>query len=303
MTASILIGSRNRVHVLERCLKSLQLQDHSDIEVLVLDDSEDPQEYNRLFKTIADPRFQLIHSPRQLGVSGSRNKLMEKANGDIYFFIDDDAYFNEKNAISLALDIFSAQPKVGILTFKIQNHGLVEREYNVPFNVRAIRQKPQLLEQSRFVGYFLGTAHAIRRDLIKECGSYNNELFFGEEELDLSYLAISFGWKIYYESKILVHHVPQPSVIDKCGHKGEELFHHIKNRFYLAYRYLPACYIPSYLGFWLVKYFVDSIRMASIRNYISGLTTGLLWLPRVQRNPLKSNAVEYLQENFGRLWY
>jgi len=303
MKISILIGSRNRINALERCLKSVMLQDYSDIEVLVLDDSDNQNEYKKLFRTIKDPRFQLFHSPRPLGVSGSRNSLMEKAKGDIYFFIDDDAYFDEKDSLTITLESFLAQPRVGILAFKIQNHGESEREYNVPFNTGTLKRNPQLIGQSRFVAYFLGTAHAIRKDVIKECGLYNNALFFGEEELDLSYRAISHGWEIYYESNVLVHHMPQPSVIGKGNCMGEELFHHVKNRFYLAFSYLPARFIPLYLGIWTSKYLLDAIQIGAFKFYIKGIIKGLFWLRIIRRDALKPEAIEYLRENFGRLWY
>ena len=303
MMISILIGSRNRAHVLECCLKSVFLQDYSSFEVLILEDSDDPKEYEHLIESFSDPRLRLIHSLKPLGVSGSRNKLMEYAKGDILFFIDDDAFLDKNNTLSLVIEIFMSRPEVGILAFKVKNHGYVEREYNVPFSSRALKQEPQLIEQNRYVGYFLGTAHAIRKEVIEECGVYNNELFFGEEELDLSYCVISQGWKIYYDPRILVHHVPQPSVLDNENKKRGELYHHVKNRFYLAFRYLPAFYIPSYLGLWIFRYFVDSVKAKAIREYSAGLIKGVCWCCKIRREPLKPESVKYLKENFGRLWY
>lgn len=304
MIISVLIGSRNRASILKRCLKSVFLQGYTEIEILVLDDgSHNPIEYEQLIKSFGDPRIKLFHSSKPLGVSGSRNELIKRARGEILFIIDDDAFFEEKNALSLVLDVFRSHPEVGIIACRIENHGLKKEDYRVPFRRISLKRSPWRVNTSCYSSYFLGGAHAILRQVILDCGLYNSDLFFGEEELDLSYRAISYGWKIYYEAAILIHHVPRPSEVDNADCRGDELFHHVKNRIYLAYRYLPARYIPSYLGLWMFKYLVYAIKDRTLTKYISGVLKGIIWLSRIQREPLKSDSVKYLRDNFGRLWY
>lgn len=303
MKISILIGSRNRAHILEPCLASILAQSYIDFEVIVLDDaSENPTAYQATLAKFRDPRIHLMRSERPLGVSGSRNLLMQEATGDIFFVIDDDAYIEHKSSLSRIVDIFEVKQDVGIVACKVQNHGVVERPYNVPFSQKILRRDPTVIEKGQYVGYFVGTAHAIRREVIDMCGSYNASLFFGEEELDLSYRAISKGWRIWYEPSILVHHVPQPSVVGK-GRGDDELLHHVKNRFYLAWRYLPARYIAFYLAVWLGKYFCDAAKKGFLGAYFRGLVLGIRVLRNTPREPLRKEAVRYLKMNFGRLWY
>jgi GT2 family glycosyltransferase len=302
MKVSVLIGSRNRAQVLKRCLKSVLLQNYADFEVMILDDSDNPKEYEKIVESLDDPRIRILPSLTPLGVSGSRNELMKKANGEILFVIDDDAFFEDGNAFCMALEVFESHPNVGIIACRVENHGFSTKRYSVPFSRISLNRDPTLLGTNHYSSYFLGTAHAIRKQLIMDCGFYNSELFFGEEELDLSYRAIARGWKIYYQPEILVHHVPQSSVINGGG-QANELYHHVKNRFYLAYRYLPGYYIPLYLGIWLFRYLLHAIRAKAISKYISGLAAGIRWLPRIHRDPLGSEALRYLRENFGRLWY
>lgn len=303
MKISVLISSRNRTYVLKRCLESVLSQDYSDYEIIVLDDaSEDKNAYVRLIDMFDEQKVHLIRSERPLGVSGSRNLLMQQASGLLFVVIDDDAYFENNASLSMIAEIFEKNPDIGIMACRVQNHGVAERSYNVPFNWRSLRGEPSLLEKGRYVGYFLGTAHAIRREVIDTCGDYNPYLFFGEEELDLSYRVVSAGWKIWYEPSILVHHAPQPSVVGS-GHGGEELYHHVKNRLYLAWRYLPWKYAIPYIGIWLGKYFLEGIECGCWRSYIRGIITGFQLLREVPREPLDSESVQYLKENFGRLWY
>ena len=302
--ASVIVGTRDRYQSLLRCLNSILSQNYSGLEVLVLDDCS--QKYHicdEVTRHIDDPRVKCFRSDQQLGVAAGRNFLMQKAQGEIILVIDDDAYFESEDTLSNVMKIFEDKPDVVILACKVKNHGATERPYNVPFSQRVLKRFPSTINESRYVGYFLGGAHAIRRKVIEECGSYDPELFFGEEELDLSYRAISRGWRIYYEPEILVHHVPQQSVVGKRNRKDEELYHHVKNRFYLAFRYLPARYIPLYLGIWLTKYLLDAIHGKAIDKYIGGIVAGIYWLRRIRRDPLNTEAIRYLQHNFGRLWY
>lgn len=300
---SVLVCSKNRAHMLRRCLESVLAQDYDDFEIVILDDaSEDKEAYPYMIRKLNDTRIHLIRSEKPLGVAGSRNMLMQQAKGDIFFVIDDDAYLEGRGCFSRVAQIFTIKPDVGIIACKVQNHGIVEKPYNVPFKRKVLKTDPTIVEKGRYVGYFLGTAHAVRREVIETCGGYNVSLFFGEEELDLSYRAVSKGWKIWYEPSILVHHVPQPSVLGK-GKGEEELFHHVKNRFYLSWRYLPGKYMIPYLGIWLGNYFLEALRRGFWRGYMRGVYAGFCLLKDTPREPLREEALQYLRRNLGRLWY
>lgn len=304
MKISILICSRKRSRILERCLKKILSQNYTDFEILILCDELDEEinDYINIIESFNDPRISLIRSTKPLGVSGSRNMLMKCASNEIFVVIDDDAFFDTQDALFNISKIFQTHNDIGIIACKIKNHGNYKREYIVPFSVRFLKKYPQYLETSCYVSYFIGAAHAIRKSVIDTCGLYAQDLFYGEEELDLSYRAISHGWKIYYDPKISVTHIPQASVTGKNG-TCEEIYHHVKNRCYLAYRYLPAQYVPIYLAIWLTRYFIDAIINKCINTYIKGLIRGMIWLRKTPREPLNSDAIKYIRDHFGRLWY
>lgn len=302
VSVSVLIGTRNRVGTLLHCLESIVKQDYSNFEVIVLDDGSDHVDVCEVIGALADPRIRCIKNHKPLGVAEGRNQLMNIASGDVFFVIDDDAYFEYKSSLSKVVAIFSEKPDVGIVACKVQNHGIIERAYNVPFRQKVLKKDPTIIERAQYVGYFLGTAHAIRKDMVNICGGYNTDLFFGGEELELSYRAISKEWKIWYEPSILVHHVPQPSVVGK-GHGYEELYHNVKNRFYLAWRYLPSKYMFSYICIWVGKQFLDAAKHDFWGAYIKGIVAGLRTLKVAPREPLGEKALQYLKKNFGRLWY
>lgn len=187
MRVSVLIGSRNRIEVLIRCLKSVLAQSYPDFEVLVLDDASDEPFCQALTDYFKDPRLKCLRSGVQLGVAGGRNRLMKEATGDILCIIDDDAIFEDSSALTRFVNAFSMDEKIGIVACKVIDHRPNGIDLCVPFPKRWRRRRPNITEQVQFVSYYLGGCHAIRKRVLELCGMYTDDLVFGEEELDLSY--------------------------------------------------------------------------------------------------------------------
>lgn len=305
MKVSVVIGSRNRPETLCRCLESVLKQDYPDFEVLVLDDASDEVDLCQVIRErFDDPRLRCLRSDVQLGVAGGRNRLAAAAKGEVICFIDDDAYFENNSAIGEFVNVFLSDEKVGIVAVKVINHRQNKTELLVPIPRIWRLLKKGLLDRPQFVSYYVGTCHAIRREVFQKCGMYSDELMFGEEELDLSYRVVAAGYRIYYEPSIIVHHYPGSSVLAK-GKQGEarELYHHVKNRFYLAYRYLPARYIPFYLSIWLARYFLQATKRKALGSFLAGICEGICQLSKQKRTPIDQEAVLYLRKHYGRLWY
>ena len=287
--------------MLDRCLRTVVSQDYEPKEVLVLDDaSKDPDSYRTLVNQYNN--IQLIRSNTQLGVAAGRNKLVSMASGDVLCFIDDDAYFAGQSALSTFVSALKRDPLIGIVACKIVDQQKDGVRLLVPFR-RAQAKDKRLADAPCYVAYYLGGCHAIRREVFERCGLYHDTVF-GEEELDLSYRAIAVGYRIYYEPRVVVHHEPMPSVVGaEAAGRGDELYYHVQNRLYLAYRYLPARYIPTYLTIWLAKYFGEALTSRKVSWFLRGLWDGLHGLRSVQRTVLHNEALLYISENHGRLWY
>lgn len=87
---SIIVPVYNGEKTIERCLRSIQNQSYSNIEVLVVNDgSSDHTE--RIIRKYAqgDSRFRYIKKENS-GVSDSRNAAMAEAKGDYFQFVDGD---------------------------------------------------------------------------------------------------------------------------------------------------------------------------------------------------------------------
>ena len=87
---SIIVPVYNGEKTIERCLRSIQNQSYSNIEVLVVNDGSSDHT-DRIIRKYAqrDSRFRYIEKENS-GVSDSRNVAMEEAKGDYFQFVDGD---------------------------------------------------------------------------------------------------------------------------------------------------------------------------------------------------------------------
>lgn len=301
--ASILIGTRNRVEPLIRCLESVKTQTYENIEVVVLDDASDTEICKALQGRFSDQRLRWMRSETPSGVAGARNKLIQRAQGEILIFLDDDAFFEDQECIERAVSYFGENPEVGIIAFQIILRGRDEGKLQVPFSRRARKKDPRLTDRHGSASYYVGAAHAVRKQVFDRCGLYQHNLVYGHEELDLSYAAIQRGFRILYVPDVVVSHVPRQSVIGERRRSNNELFYNARNRIWIGYKHLPWPYFLSYIIAWSAYYGARSLKERNVLAYIRGVTAGLGGLSRQVREPLRGNSLSYVKSNFGRLWY
>jgi GT2 family glycosyltransferase len=300
---SILIGTRNRYEPLLSCLDSVLTQSFSDIEILILDDySSDFLVEEKVREKYIDPRLKFFRSSQVLGVAAGRNFLMKQAEGDVFCVIDDDALMEHSRCIQDIVEYFVSQPQAGILALKVIDYGFEKTDLLVPFSRHWRKKAPHLPETKQVVSYYLGGFHAIRREVIQRCGDYYSGLVFGEEEMDLAYRVVEAGFEIHYLPHVTAHHFPGQSVIG-TKKNGTELFHHVRNRFYLAYKYLPSICIPVYLSIWLFVLGYIALKKRAIGDYLKGILAGISQCWHIPRTPLSREAIGYLKRHYGRILY
>jgi GT2 family glycosyltransferase len=225
---------------------------------------------------------------------------MRKANGDIYVVIDDDARFESDDALDKIVAGF--HDDVGIQALKIVDHPN-ERAERILAPVSQSRADEVDFDEPFQASYYVGGGHAIKRELIEQCGYYNNNLMYGHEELDLSYRAIESGFTIEYNPEIVVHHYPEPPVIDTDTVGRPEFYYELRNRIYIGYRYLSPKYLVSYFLIWIGYYAFVSMKSFSPDEFARALVDGIRLCADVDRNPISSTTEQYLRQNYGRLWY
>ena len=300
---SILIGAKDRPDALIRCVKSVLAQAYENLEVLVLDDNSKEKLCGKLTETVTDSRVKCIRSDTTLGVAGGRNILIKKAEGDFLITLDDDAAFRNKDSLNRIIDLFDSHPDVGLFTLKIIDI-IDEKEVGIrtPFRRAAIKRNPQIINLPQYASYFLGGAHAVRKEVFEKCGLYQENFLYGGEELDLSYRIIENGYKIFYAPDIVVEHYPGIAEATK-EEKTIRLHAIMRNKIWINYKYLPwfAFFVNTVI--WCTIRFVSSLRCGCPLAVIRGIKDGFKGFKRLKRTPIGKETVAYLRLNKGRIFY
>jgi len=179
LTASIVITTKNRKLDLERALGSC-IRQTAGPELIVIDDgSSDGTEelVRREFPTV-----RLLRDEVSKGYIFQRNRAARVASGDIIFSIDDDAEFSSPHTVEQTLLEFD-HPSIAAV--------------GIPFvNVRysnTVLQRALDVNGTFLTDAFIGTAHAIRREVLLKVGGYREFLFHQGEEEDLCIRMLDVG--------------------------------------------------------------------------------------------------------------
>lgn len=296
-TISVIVITYKRPDELSGVLDNILNQRRQPDEIIVLDN--DPDQSGRKAQHLDEPLVRYVCPGMNLGPAEGRNRAARIARGDVLIFIDDDCRFEHFNATSLVPEYFGL-PEVGCLAFLIRNavsHEIVPREYP--------GFKTDRWSDPHDVSYFLGGGFAILRSLFEELGGFDEVLFHGEEEVELSFRIIKAAKRIYY--------VPDVAVLHREATAGREPikrnYRLIRNRVYLALKHLPFPYLLTHLVVWGGFAFWQALLAKQPGEYFRGLASlkcdGLCAkaLEYRRANPMQKETIAYLAKHEGRLIY
>ena len=300
---SVLIASRDRPELLLQCLASVLAQQYPRFEIVVFDDASRQNLADRLAGRFGQAPILWTRSEQRLGVTGSRNHLIQDAAGEILVFLDDDAALEDPLALQSVARYFATIPKLGTLAFKIIVSVNGRTSLQVPFSRRWLKKIPSLTERTTQVAYYLGAGHAMRKEVFQRCGLYQQDLVYGDEELDHAYRQIEAGFSLVYAPEIVVRHCPASSLVRLDGEGGYRIYCLVRNRIWNGYKHIPFPYVVSYLGTWILYFLALGLREGCVGEALRGIFAGIAAFRNLPRRHLDKEAVAYLKRNYGRLWY
>lgn len=205
---SIVIPTFNRPKELERSLKSVLQQTHSNFEVLVVNDGGNENELLNLIDRLNDDRVKYLRNQRAKGANGARNTGVLNAKGNYITFLDDDDewYTNKlkRNVQRLeALDQSYGAVISGLVVF--QNHYWKTKVYD---------RESVTLKDILFYYFSIGSSSNLffRREVFDKVGLWDEDL---QRQQDLELLVRVLGSvKCSYQSEALLkvygHNIPAP---------------------------------------------------------------------------------------------
>lgn len=188
---TLILTTHNRLEELRFTLKTLKLHIKEGLQIIVCDDGSKDNTSNYIKKEF--PQIKLITNKSNKGLIYSRNLLMNMVNTPYAVSLDDDAHFLQENSFHLIESFFEAQPKCGVVAFRI-------------FWGKSAPVVLRSKEKTERVRGFVGCGHAWRMDAWKAIPDYPSWFeFYGEEDF-ASYELFKTGWGVYYLPEVLVQH-------------------------------------------------------------------------------------------------
>ena len=201
-----------------------------------------------------------------VGIPAGRNAGVPHTEGELLFFLDEDASVVEADTLRRLGELFAADPQLGLVQLRVdpREGGRAPRDWY-----------PRLRESGRTrageATLVWEGAVAMPRRVFDQVGGWPGEFRFVHEGVDLAWRVMDAGYRVHYAADLAaLHPLPVPGV-----RHGYSLWYAARNRVWLARRYLPfplgALYVATFALRTLprLRSFED-VRTA-VRGYIAGM--------------------------------
>lgn len=251
---SIVIISWKMRDLLKKCLETIyHFTKDITFETIVIDNNSQDGTSEMVEKEF--PQVKLIKNLQNKGVAPARNQGIKETRGKYILILDADMELID-NSIKKLYDFMESTKDAGLVgcklidqNFKLQHSCkrfptlrafLFRRLEWIDFirNSRTLRYHTmQDWEHNEIkeVDYLIGACQFFRRDVIDKIGMYDDNIFYGPEDIDFCLRVWKSGWKVYYYPfTSIIHHEQR---ITKKNLFSKISFKHFAGIFYLYRKY------------------------------------------------------------------
>ncbi|WP_139719942.1 glycosyltransferase family 2 protein [Serinicoccus chungangensis] len=240
--AVVVLTQGRRPQELRRGLDSLFRQRGVELDVVVVGNAWNPVGLHERVKTLA--------LPTNVGIPAGRNAGVPHVEGDVLFFLDDDAWLIDDDVLLRTARYLEDHPEVGLVQPLIEDPHAGE----APLPGRWI---PRLGARQRHteadVFSVVEMTVAMRREAFEATGGWPGIFFYAHEGIELAWRVWAAGYTVRYVPSLRTGH----PVMDPRRHP-DYFYKNARNRVWLARRNLPRplalAYVTSWTGIQLVRW-------------------------------------------------
>jgi GT2 family glycosyltransferase len=240
--ATIIITTRNRRDDLREALRSCEGQT-ADVDLLVIDDGSSDGTAEMIAAEFPDVR--LHRSEVSRGLIVQRTAAAAMTSSPVIVSIDDDARLMSPQTVEQTLADFD-HPRIGAVAIPYVD---VRRG-----GIR--RQRAPDLHERWVTDTYIGTAHALRRDVFTAVGGYRTSFVHMVEEPEFCLRMLAAGFVVRLGRAPALHHLESPN--RRVFSRNVRLL--VRNQLLDAWHNTPARYLPGRVGRILARSVVDSLR-------------------------------------------
>ncbi len=210
---SVIIPAWGAAHLVGEALASLQAQDLTDWEAIVVDDGAPDDVAGAVAPFAAvDPRIRFLATPHG-GVSAARNHAIAAARAPLIALLDGDDVYREGYLATMAAAI-GADPTLGLVTCDAVFTGQLAREGRRFSEYLPQAEEPTLdAVIARRSNIFI--ACLVRREALAAVGGFD-ETLASSEDLDLWIRILETGWRAAIVARPLVTYRRRPGSLSSA---------------------------------------------------------------------------------------
>ncbi len=255
--ACVVLTQGKRPDDLAMALDSLRKQRGVDLDIAVVGNPWQP--------TGLPDGVKAVGLTENVGIPAGRNAGVPHVDGDLLFFLDEDAALVDDDALERIGALLAADPDIGLVQCRVRarDGGPGSRDW-LPRLTR--NQAPG------DITLVWEGAVAMPRRVFEQVGGWPGEFKFVHEGVDLAWRVLDAGLRVHYAGDVSVLH---PSPAPRLARHGYSIYYAARNRVWLARRYLPAplgaVFVASFAARTLPRLRDPEQRRHAARGYRDGL--------------------------------
>lgn len=271
MTVSIIVAVKGDNPYLRECIERCLQLDYADFEILVLSDKK---------IDLAYPRTRVIPT-QEVTPPVKRDIALDKSNGEILAFLDDDAYPDKDWLVNALKDFENPEiAAVGGPAITAESDGLRQKASGLVYSSRLVSGQyayRYIPKRKRFVDDFPSCNFLIRKSAIQELAGFKTKFWPGEDTFLCRKIIKDLKKKIIYDPDVLVYHHRRSlfkghleQIANYARHRGYFVKRFPENSLRFAY-FVPSIFLLGLFIGLLLSFLNPALRLIYITAIISYL--------------------------------